>query len=293
MTSTRRDFLKTSAAGSAVASMLGFDLAPAYAEMRTLKIARASETRSTYPYCSAVDSRGRRLYLREWNHEFMDVPLIEDDDLNRPTLATEDVNRIVHSTSGRERIRYVLLAASGMRIGEETALDVEHIVDAGSTVHVRYSIWRNHLGKPKQNSVGDVDLASVVATLLNRYLNWRVSGQLFPTSSGRRESGRNALRSFHALLKRLGIERRGFYAFRRFRTSVLRTDAMPGKDGVPEHLINYWIGHKDQTMNGRYDYSSKTMIKRRRIGRKRPGAASMCPRIWAWLDPMHPRSCRN
>jgi len=32
--------------------MLGFDLAPAYAEMRTLKIARASETRSTCPYCS-------------------------------------------------------------------------------------------------------------------------------------------------------------------------------------------------------------------------------------------------
>jgi formate dehydrogenase major subunit len=52
MTPTRRDFLKLSTAGGVVASMLGFDLAPAYAEMRTLKIARASETRSTCPYCS-------------------------------------------------------------------------------------------------------------------------------------------------------------------------------------------------------------------------------------------------
>jgi len=52
MTSTRRDFLKISAGGGAVASVLGFDLAPAYAEMRALKIARASETRSTCPYCS-------------------------------------------------------------------------------------------------------------------------------------------------------------------------------------------------------------------------------------------------
>ena len=52
MAPTRRDFLKISTVGGIVTSMLGFDLAPAYAEMRTLKIARASETRSTCPYCS-------------------------------------------------------------------------------------------------------------------------------------------------------------------------------------------------------------------------------------------------
>ena len=32
--------------------MLGFDLTPAYAEVRDLKIARTTETRSTCPYCS-------------------------------------------------------------------------------------------------------------------------------------------------------------------------------------------------------------------------------------------------
>ena len=32
--------------------MFGFDLKPAYAELRQLKIAKASETRSTCPYCS-------------------------------------------------------------------------------------------------------------------------------------------------------------------------------------------------------------------------------------------------
>ena len=52
MSYSRRDFLKISTVGGVVTSMLGFDLAPAYAEMRTLKIARASETRSTCPYCS-------------------------------------------------------------------------------------------------------------------------------------------------------------------------------------------------------------------------------------------------
>jgi formate dehydrogenase major subunit len=52
MNLTRRDFLKVSAIGGATATVLGFDLAPAYAQMRELKIARATETRSTCPYCS-------------------------------------------------------------------------------------------------------------------------------------------------------------------------------------------------------------------------------------------------
>jgi formate dehydrogenase major subunit len=52
MITSRRDFLKISTVGGVAASVLGFDLAPAYAELRELKIARATETRSTCPYCS-------------------------------------------------------------------------------------------------------------------------------------------------------------------------------------------------------------------------------------------------
>ena len=52
MSPTRRDFLKISTAGGVAASILGFDLAPAYAQTQALKIARTTETRSTCPYCS-------------------------------------------------------------------------------------------------------------------------------------------------------------------------------------------------------------------------------------------------
>jgi len=51
MTATRRAFLKLGT-GTAAASALGFDLTPAYAQARELKIARTTETRSTCPYCS-------------------------------------------------------------------------------------------------------------------------------------------------------------------------------------------------------------------------------------------------
>jgi formate dehydrogenase major subunit len=50
-TSNRRTFLKVGT-GAALVSALGFDLQPAYAQARELKIARTTETRSTCPYCS-------------------------------------------------------------------------------------------------------------------------------------------------------------------------------------------------------------------------------------------------
>jgi formate dehydrogenase major subunit len=46
----RRTFLKATALGGGVA--LGFDVSRARAEMRELKIARTTETRSTCPYCA-------------------------------------------------------------------------------------------------------------------------------------------------------------------------------------------------------------------------------------------------
>jgi formate dehydrogenase major subunit len=52
MPSGRRDFLKIGAVGGAAAAVFGFDLKPAFAELRQLKIARANETRATCPYCS-------------------------------------------------------------------------------------------------------------------------------------------------------------------------------------------------------------------------------------------------
>src|SRR5579863_2964354 len=49
---SRRTFLKGTLAGGAGISLLGFDLTPAYAQSQSLKISRATETRSTCPYCA-------------------------------------------------------------------------------------------------------------------------------------------------------------------------------------------------------------------------------------------------
>jgi formate dehydrogenase major subunit len=52
MSISRRTFLQTSLTGGAALTAFGFDVAPLYAQAKTLKISRTSETRSTCPYCS-------------------------------------------------------------------------------------------------------------------------------------------------------------------------------------------------------------------------------------------------
>jgi len=52
MPQSRRDFFKTATVGAVGATIFGFDLQPAYAQLKELKIARAAETRSTCPYCA-------------------------------------------------------------------------------------------------------------------------------------------------------------------------------------------------------------------------------------------------
>src|SRR6266851_462671 len=51
MNPSRRSFLKAGT-GAVVATALGFDVRPAYAQSKELKIGRTTETRSTCPYCS-------------------------------------------------------------------------------------------------------------------------------------------------------------------------------------------------------------------------------------------------
>jgi formate dehydrogenase major subunit len=52
MSISRRAFLQSSLASGAALTAFGFDVTPLYAQAKTLKIERTSETRSTCPYCS-------------------------------------------------------------------------------------------------------------------------------------------------------------------------------------------------------------------------------------------------
>lgn len=58
---------------------------------------------------------------------------------------------------------------------------------------------------------------------------------------------RNLMRDFYDVLEDLGISKRGFHAFRRYRNTLLRNSRCP--DG----LLKFWMGHANRDMSDHYD----------------------------------------
>lgn len=120
-TVTRRTFLKAGAAGAA-ATLFGFDLRPAQAQVRTLKIERTTETRSICPYCSV--SCGVIIHTlgdRSRNVTGSTVVHVEgdpDSPINRGTLCPKGA-ALRHNINSEKRLTKVLYRAPGSDRWEE------------------------------------------------------------------------------------------------------------------------------------------------------------------------------
>jgi formate dehydrogenase major subunit len=125
MPPTRREFLKLSAAGGAAVSVLGFDLTPAYAQVRELKIARTTETRSTCPYCSVscgviIHTLGDR--ARNVKPTVVHVEGDADHPVNQGTLCPKGIT-LKHNIVNDRRLTKVRYRAPGSRAWEEKTWD--------------------------------------------------------------------------------------------------------------------------------------------------------------------------
>jgi len=103
---TRRQFFKVCAAGVSSSSLvaLGFSPTAALAEVRNFKLARATETRSTCPYCSV--SCGLLIYsmgdkAKNAHSEIIHIEGDPDHPVNRGTLCPKGAGLLdfVHSES--------------------------------------------------------------------------------------------------------------------------------------------------------------------------------------------------
>jgi formate dehydrogenase major subunit len=119
---TRRQFLKAATiGGTATASVLGFDLQPALAQVRELKIARTTETRSTCPYCSVscgviLHTLGDR--SRNVTPTVVHVEGDPDHPINQGTLCPKGITLKQNIVNDR-RLTKVLYRAPGTRAWEE------------------------------------------------------------------------------------------------------------------------------------------------------------------------------
>src|SRR5579871_6903680 len=81
---------------------------------------------------SAVAENGEQLFPRKWNADLIGMPLIRYK--HTPTISAETVSKVLEATTGQERMLFLLLAATGLRIGEALGLEVKHIINDGRTL---------------------------------------------------------------------------------------------------------------------------------------------------------------
>lgn len=179
----------------------------------------------------------------------------------RPAFSSEVVTKIIEATEGRERILFALLAGSGLRIGEALGLEIRHLSPDCRTITVEQSVWNGRIQTPKTtNAYRQVDLAPKLADLLKAFIGSRCGGLVFANRRGKPLSQTNLLhRSLYPILAKLGVEKCGFHAMRRFRVTWLR------KSRVPEDVIRFWLGHANKTVTDNYSQLRDDAEYRRKV----------------------------
>src|SRR6266567_5304333 len=74
---------------------------------------------------SAVNDEGEEIYARKWNHEFIDMPILEEERQNTPTFSSEVMTGLASWNKRRERMIFILCGAAGLRIGEALGIEID------------------------------------------------------------------------------------------------------------------------------------------------------------------------
>jgi integrase len=197
---------------------------------------------------SAIDENGEEKFPRKWNDEFIDAPLIENQ--NQPTTTAQGMGCILECATGQYRMLYALLAGCGpFRAGEALGLEIRHISEDFRTLQIVQKAKRGIIQQHLKTTNGErqIDLCSTLADMLRDFVGDRTSGLLFHTSTGNQLLQANTLQdSLHPVLQKIRHIKGGFNIFRRFRITHLQTG------GCPEVLRHFWSGHAQTHVEERY-----------------------------------------
>ncbi len=99
---------------------------------------------------SVIDDDGNQVYPRKWNHEFIDVPVVEQSEQNRPSFSREIMAGLAKYRHPREQMLFVLAGAGGLRIGEALGVEIgKHLSSDCSTIIVEQKARRGR-GTPRE-----------------------------------------------------------------------------------------------------------------------------------------------
>jgi formate dehydrogenase major subunit len=172
---SRRGFLKATTIGPTIA--LGFDVSSARAEMRELKIARTTETRSTCPYCSV--SCGVILHTlgdgaKNATASIVHVEGDPDHPINRGTLCPKGVTLkedIVH----KQRLHRPMVRKPGSDRWEEISWDdaVARIARHLKATRDRCFVEKNAQGQVVNRNPGMALIGGCTDTNEFNFLQWK------------------------------------------------------------------------------------------------------------------------
>lgn len=240
---------------------------------------------------SVIDDDGNQVYPRKWNHEFIDMPIVEQSEQNRPSFSSEVMTGLAKYHRRREQMLFILGGAGGFRVGEELGIEIDkHMSSDCSTIIIEQKARRGRVENrvKGRNAKRQVDLDLEVAKLLKGFIGTRTSGFLFQTKNGTPLSLTNVLRRhLHPALKKLGYvnshtgdHKAGTHAFRRFRNTYLRNET-----SCPKGLRDYWLGHAGNSMDDLYDMVKDNPVLRKQraaeygIGFELPTSVSVVPNV--------------
>jgi integrase len=89
-------------------------------------------------FATAKDRKGKQLFSRQWDLNYIGLPAIDKKAQNTPTFEAAEIESILSPAKEPFRVLYCLLAGSGLRIAEAMGLEIgKHFSNDCSIVYVR------------------------------------------------------------------------------------------------------------------------------------------------------------
>lgn len=222
---------------------------------------------------SAVDEEtGKRLYQPEWNNKFIELPKVNNKQQKRPSFSSVIVAGLARYPVMLYRVLFILLAATGARIGEMLGIEIDkHISPDFRTIFIRQKVHKGKIQHYLKTDAShrDIDLHPAISAVLREFVGDRKSGLVFSAGAGVPLTATNLYAGhLHPALEALGYKnnydqshKAGFHALRRFRNTFLKNFTR-----CPEGLRNYWLawakGEEEGERGGSEDMADRyDMIK--------------------------------
>jgi len=158
--------------------------------------------------------------------------LPERNPLNERCLTLEEMRALIVAANEPYKTYYWILAETGVRAGEVGALMVTSLLLDDGAIRIAQSVWHGKIQTVKSKKGNRIcEISPLLVEHLRRYRStWKPNrlGLLFATRNGTPwDVDTIRKRQLYPLLKRLGIERCGFHAFRHGNATIMDRDQVP------------------------------------------------------------------